>query len=79
VGGEGGAAWTSFVGAWFDCRAAEPTVGEFVVGWWFAADFVVGGVVGGGVAVVEFFAVHVGVGADATSLHRPIHPQRQVP
>lgn len=70
MGGEGGPTGTSLEGAWFDGWTAEPAVGEFVVGWRFAGGF---GVVAGGVLVgvvgVEFFAVHVGVGADAASLY----------
>ncbi len=66
MGGEGSAAGTSLVGAWFNGWTAEPAVGEFVVGWWFAGGF--GGGVVVGVVGVEFFAVHVGVGADAASL-----------
>lgn len=39
-----------------------------MVGWWFAGGFGGGVVVVVGVVGVEFFAVHVGVGADAASL-----------
>jgi len=85
--GEGGTSRTSLVGAWFDGWTAEPAVGEFVIGWWFTGGFGMVGGGGGGVGIVvmigvvgvEFFAVHVGMGADAASLHRTIHPERKVP
>ena len=72
MGGEGGPTRTSLVRTGFDGRTTEPTVGEFMVGWWLLRGFVVGGggvVVGGDVVGVEFFAVHVGMGADAASLY----------
>jgi hypothetical protein len=71
MGGEGGPTRTSFVRTGFDGWTTEPTVGEFMVGWWLLRGFVVGGggvVVGGDVVGVKLFAVHVGMGADAASL-----------